>query len=384
MRDAAANVEGYLGRFPIERAAVFVIVGPGSAVGHATALGNGGASILARAGVDAPREAFADDWIMTHEIVHLAMPGLHARHNWMEEGLATYLEPLARARRGVISARDVWAEWYVDMRQGLPDSGDGGLDGTESWGRTYWGGAIFWLLAELEIERAALTKEKDRASSERLEKLEKEMAEIREDASALRARWQAEKEVIEEIKDRKVAIDAARTQAQKKERDGELEKVAELRYSTIPKLEAEVTSFQTKLRELQGDRALLREEVGEEDIAAVVAKWTGIPVSRLVEGERQKLVRMEEVIGQRVVGQAEAIEAVANAVRRSRAGLGDPRRPMGSFLFLGPTGVGKTEVARALAEFLFNDEQAMVRIDMGEFQEKHSVARLIGAPPGYV
>ncbi len=239
-------------------------------------------------------------------------------------------------------------------------------------------------LRQLEIERAALTKEKDRASSERLEKLEKEMAEIREDASALRARWQAEKEVIEEIKDRKVAIDAARTQAQKKERDGELEKVAELRYSTIPKLEAEVTSFQTKLRELQGDRALLREEVGEEDIAAVVAKWTGIPVSRLVEGERQKLVRMEEVIGQRVVGQAEAIEAVANAVRRSRAGLGDPRRPMGSFLFLGPTGVGKTEVARALAEFLFNDEQAMVRIDMGEFQEKHSVARLIGAPPGYV
>ena len=153
VRDAAANVEGYLGRFPIERAAVFVIVGPGSAVGHATALGNGGASILARVGVDAPREAFADDWIMTHEIVHLAMPGLHARHNWMEEGLATYLEPLARARRGVISARDVWAEWYVDMRQGLPDSGDGGLDGTESWGRTYWGGAIFWLLAELEIRK---------------------------------------------------------------------------------------------------------------------------------------------------------------------------------------------------------------------------------------
>jgi hypothetical protein len=155
VRAAASNVEGYLGRFPMDRAAIFVIVGAGGAIGHATALGNGGASILARVGADTPARALDDDWIMTHEIVHLAMPGLHARHNWMEEGLATYLEPLARARRGVISAEDVWSEWYFDMRQGLPASTDGGLDGTESWGRTYWGGAVFWLLAELEIRKAA-------------------------------------------------------------------------------------------------------------------------------------------------------------------------------------------------------------------------------------
>ena len=239
-------------------------------------------------------------------------------------------------------------------------------------------------LRQFEIEREALKKEKDKASKDRLEKLEKEMAEIEANARALRARWQAEKEIIEELKQLKVQIDELRIEAQTHEREGNFERVAEIRYGEIPKIEARQTELQTKLKEVQGDRAMLSEEVSEEDVAQIVSKWTGIPVSRLVEGERAKLVAMEDRIGDRVIGQREAIAAVSDAVRRARAGLQDPKRPMGSFLFLGPTGVGKTELARALAEFLFNDEQAMVRIDMSEFQEKHSIARLIGAPPGYV
>ena len=239
-------------------------------------------------------------------------------------------------------------------------------------------------LRQFEIEREALKKEKDKASKDRLEKLEKEMAEIEENARALRARWQAEKEIIEELKQLKVKIDELRIEAQGHERAGDFERVAEIRYGEIPKIEARQVELQSRLKEVQGDRAMLSEEVSEEDVAQIVSKWTGIPVSRLVEGERAKLVAMEERLGKRVIGQQEAIVAVSDAVRRARAGLQDPKRPMGSFLFLGPTGVGKTELARALAEFLFNDDQAMVRIDMSEFQEKHSIARLIGAPPGYV
>ncbi|MAE78027.1 MAG: ATP-dependent chaperone ClpB [Planctomycetes bacterium] len=237
---------------------------------------------------------------------------------------------------------------------------------------------------QLEIERQALKKDKDRASRERLARLENDMAEAQEAAKELRARWQAEKEVIEDLKTTKVNVDDLKTRAQIEERNGNLERVAEIRYSELPELEKRGKELRQKLMTLQQDRALLREQVEEEDIAAIVANWTGVPVTRLVEGEREKLLHMGEHLRGRVVGQDEAIEAVSDAVRRSRAGLQDPDRPTGSFLFLGPTGVGKTELSRALAEFLFNDERAIVRLDMGEFQEKHSVARLLGAPPGYV
>jgi ATP-dependent Clp protease ATP-binding subunit ClpB len=237
---------------------------------------------------------------------------------------------------------------------------------------------------QLEIERQALKKDKDRASRERLARLENDMAEAQEAAKELRARWQAEKEVIEDLKTTKVNVDDLKTRAQIEERNGNLERVAEIRYSELPELEKRGKELRQKLMTLQQDRALLREQVEEEDIAAIVANWTGVPVTRLVEGEREKLLHMGEHLRGRVVGQDEAIEAVSDAVRRSRAGLQDPDRPAGSFLFLGPTGVGKTELSRALAEFLFNDERAIVRLDMGEFQEKHSVARLLGAPPGYV
>ncbi|MDP6425227.1 MAG: ATP-dependent chaperone ClpB [Planctomycetota bacterium] len=237
---------------------------------------------------------------------------------------------------------------------------------------------------QLEIERQALKKDKDRASRERLARLENDMAEAQEAAKELRARWQAEKEVIEDLKTTKVNVDDLKTRAQIEERNGNLERVAEIRYSELPELEKRGKELRQKLMTLQQDRALLREQVEEEDIAAIVANWTGVPVTRLVEGEREKLLHMGEHLRGRVVGQDEAIEAVSDAVRRSRAGLQDPDRPAGSFLVLGPTGVGKTELSRALAEFLFNDERAIVRLDMGEFQEKHSVARLLGAPPGYV
>src|SRR6266536_3184569 len=239
-------------------------------------------------------------------------------------------------------------------------------------------------IMSLEIEKRALEKEKTKESKKRLEEIERELAEQREKASSLRAQWSAEKEMIQKIRQTKEAIEKVRQDATEAEREGNLQKAAELRYGRLPELERELAAGNTRLAELQKGRPMLREEVTEEDIAAVVSRWTGVPVTRMLEGETQKLLHMEERLSQRVIGQHEAVRAVSDAVRRWRAGLGDPRRPIGSFLFVGPTGVGKTELARALAEFLFDDEQAMVRLDMSEYMEKHSVARMIGAPPGYV
>jgi ATP-dependent Clp protease ATP-binding subunit ClpB len=239
-------------------------------------------------------------------------------------------------------------------------------------------------IMQLEIEREALKKEKDKASRERLDRIENELADLREESNQLTARWKAEKEAIQELRTTKERIEETRVQIEHAERSSNLEEAARLRYGTLRELEEQVTAQEQRLKEIQGESALLKEEVDAEDIARVVSRWTGIPVSKLLEGEMQKLLQMEDRIHQRVVGQDEAISAVANAVRRSRSGLQDPNRPIGSFIFLGPTGVGKTELARALAEFLFDDESAMVRIDMGEYQEKHTVSRLIGAPPGYV
>jgi ATP-dependent Clp protease ATP-binding subunit ClpB len=234
-----------------------------------------------------------------------------------------------------------------------------------------------------EMERQALKKEKDPASKERLKKLEKELAELKEKSTALKAEWQKEKAVIEEQRKWKEELDRLRTELERAQRRGELAKASEIQYGRIPELERKFAELTAKAGEGAKNR-LLREEVTEEDIAQVVSSWTGIPVSRLQEGERQKLIRLEEHLHQRVVDQEVAIKAVANAVRRARAGLQDPNRPIGSFIFLGPTGVGKTELSRALAEFLFDDEHAMIRIDMSEYMEKHTVSRLIGAPPGYV
>ncbi len=239
-------------------------------------------------------------------------------------------------------------------------------------------------IRQLEIEREALKKETDRASAERLAKLEEELADLREQASAMKAHWQAEKEIITAIRETKQEIENARAEEQAAEREGDLGKAAEIRYGRMLELQKKLDRLNAELAELQSTQKMLKEEVDEEDIAEVVSKWTGIPVSKLMEGELQKLVQMETRLRQRVVGQDQALEAVSNAVRRARAGLQDPNRPIGSFMFLGPTGVGKTELARALAEFLFDDERAMTRLDMSEFMEKHSVARLIGAPPGYV
>ncbi|MGQ9808355.1 MAG: ATP-dependent chaperone ClpB [Armatimonadota bacterium] len=239
-------------------------------------------------------------------------------------------------------------------------------------------------IRQLEIEREALKKETDRASAERLAKLEEELADLREQASAMKAHWQAEKEIITAIRETKQEIENARAEEQAAEREGDLGKAAEIRYGRMLELQKKLDRLNAELAELQSTQKMLKEEVDEEDIAEVVSKWTGIPVSKLMEGELQKLVQMESRLRQRVVGQDQALEAVSNAVRRARAGLQDPNRPIGSFMFLGPTGVGKTELARALAEFLFDDERAMTRLDMSEFMEKHSVARLIGAPPGYV
>jgi ATP-dependent Clp protease ATP-binding subunit ClpB len=239
-------------------------------------------------------------------------------------------------------------------------------------------------MRQLEVERLSLAKESDLASRERLAKLDEELADLREQVDAMTAHWQSEKEAIAAIREVKGELEAARGQAERYERDGDLAKAAEIRYGQVPELERRVEEATKALAELQSDQRMLKEEVDAEDVAEVVSRWTGVPVSRLMEGEVQKLVCMEEVLHSRVVGQDEAVAAVANAIRRSRAGLSDPHRPIGSFLFLGPTGVGKTELARALAEFLFDDERAMVRIDMGEYQERHTVARLIGAPPGYV
>ena len=237
---------------------------------------------------------------------------------------------------------------------------------------------------QLEIEREALKKENDEPSQERLEKLEQELANLQEESRRLTARWQAEREAIQALRETKERIEQTRIQIEQAERRTDLEEAARLRYGTLRELEAQRSQQEERLRQLQAQSSLLKEEVDAEDVAEIVSKWTGIPVSRLLEGEIEKLVHMEERLHRRVVGQDEALQAVSNAVRRARAGLQDPDRPIGSFIFLGPTGVGKTELARALAEFLFDDERAMVRIDMSEYQERHTVARLIGAPPGYV
>jgi ATP-dependent Clp protease ATP-binding subunit ClpB len=240
-------------------------------------------------------------------------------------------------------------------------------------------------IQQLEIEREALKKERDDASKVRREAIEAELAELRERSGQMKARWQNEKGAIEAIKEAKARLEEAHREAERAERDADLERAAKLRYGEIPELEETVAESEARLAELHGEGgSMLTEEVTEEDVAEVVAKWTGIPVSRLMEGEVEKLIHMEERLHERVIGQDEAIEAVSNALRRSRAGLSDPDRPIGSFLFLGPTGVGKTELAKALAEFMFDSEQAIVRLDMSEYMEKHTVARLIGAPPGYV
>ena len=237
---------------------------------------------------------------------------------------------------------------------------------------------------QLEIERQALSKESEPACTERLGEVDRELGNLREESETKKAQWNREKEIIRRIGETQERLDKIKTEEKKLEREGQLEKIAELRYGRLPTLQAELERLTQELREVQKSGGLLKEEIGEEDIAETISSWTGIPVSNLMEGERKKLVSMEERLHQRVIGQEEAVSAVSDAVRRSRAGLQDPRRPIGSFLFLGPTGVGKTELAKSLAEFLFDDERAMVRLDMSEYMEKHSVAKLIGAPPGYV
>jgi len=237
---------------------------------------------------------------------------------------------------------------------------------------------------QLEIERTALLKEKDKSGVERREEIERELAELREHSNSMKAQWQQEKEMLGGVGKIKQEIDQARVEAEQATRSGNLQKAAEITYGTIPQLEKRMRETEQKLQSAEGRPKYLKEEVTAEDIAEVVARWTGIPVTRMLESERERLTKLDKELAKRVIGQQEAVEAVANAVRRSRAGLQDPNRPIGSFIFLGPTGVGKTETARALAEFLFDDEHAMVRIDMSEYMEKHAVARLIGAPPGYV
>ena len=239
-------------------------------------------------------------------------------------------------------------------------------------------------IKQLEIERAALTKETDGASQERLAALEQELADVQEESNGLQAHWNLEKEEIGRIRSIKQQTEEARAEAGRAERSGDLERAAEITYGTLPDLERKLVDRQQELEKLQANKKMLKEEVDEEDVAEVVSRWTGVPVARLMEGEVEKLIRLEDHLHRRVVGQDAAVTAVANAIRRSRAGLSDPQRPIGSFIFLGPTGVGKTELARALAWFMFDDERAMVRIDMSEYMEKHSVSRLIGAPPGYV
>src|SRR6266852_4687218 len=239
-------------------------------------------------------------------------------------------------------------------------------------------------MTHLQIEKQALSKEETSIAKDRLRPIESEISELQEKIAGLKAQWESEKGVIAQISALKAKLEETREAANRAEREGDLNKAAELRYGALPQLQRDAEAASQKLAEMQQHGALLREEVTEEDIAEIVSKWTGIPVTRMLEGELQKLLRMEDNLKQRVVGQEEAVTAVANAVRRSRAGLKDPNRPIGSFIFMGPTGVGKTELARALAEFLFDDENAMVRIDMSEYMEKHAVSRLIGAPPGYV
>jgi ATP-dependent Clp protease ATP-binding subunit ClpB len=239
-------------------------------------------------------------------------------------------------------------------------------------------------IMQLEIEREALRKEKDKASKDRLAKLEKDLADLKEDQAGLSARWQQEKAAIQESSQLQEQLDALKQQIEEAQRSGNYAKASELQYGALPQLEQKIREADAQIAATQQRGGMLKQEVDEEDIAEVVSKWTHVPVSRLMEGEVQKLINMEERLHNRVIGQDDAINAVANAIRRARAGLQDPNKPLGSFLFLGPTGVGKTELARALAEFLFDDEQAMIRIDMSEYQEKHTVSRMLGAPPGYV
>jgi len=239
-------------------------------------------------------------------------------------------------------------------------------------------------LRQLEIEKRALQKESDAPSKERLDKLEKDMAELKKSSEGMKKQWEVEKVAVARIRDIKTKLEDLKLEEQKAERAGDLGKASELRFGRRPALEKEMKEAQDRLAGVQKDTKMLKEEVDEEDVAQVVAKWTGIPVTKMLQGEMAKLLKLEDELHQRVIGQNEAVQAVADAIRRSRSGLGDPNRPLGSFLFLGPTGVGKTELARALAEFLFDDERAMVRIDMSEYMEKHAVSRLIGAPPGYV
>ncbi|HSM06783.1 MAG TPA: ATP-dependent chaperone ClpB [Longimicrobiales bacterium] len=239
-------------------------------------------------------------------------------------------------------------------------------------------------ITQLEIEKSALSKEEERSAVERREAIEEELGQLRERSSGMKARWQSEKEAIQRLQGLKEKVDELRVEAERATRTGDLGRAAEIQYSEIPGTEQAIEVADARLQELQAGGSFLKEEVDADDIAAVVGEWTGIPVSRLLESERARLSHLEDLLGERVIGQREAVEAVSNAVRRARAGLQDPDRPVGSFIFLGPTGVGKTETARALAEFLFDDERAMVRIDMSEYMEKHAVARLIGAPPGYV
>jgi ATP-dependent Clp protease ATP-binding subunit ClpB len=239
-------------------------------------------------------------------------------------------------------------------------------------------------IMQLEIEREALRKEKDKASKERLGKLEKDLADHKEEQTRLMAHWEQEKDAIQTMRKLKEEVDQVRQEMQRVQQTGDYAKASELQYGRLPELERKIKDQEVRLAELQKNQKMLKEEVDEEDVAGIVARWTHIPVSRLLEGEVQKLLKMEERLHQRVVGQDEAIKAVASAIRRARAGLQDPNRPLGSFIFLGPTGVGKTELARALAEFMFDDEHSMIRIDMSEYQEKHTVSRLIGAPPGYI
>jgi ATP-dependent Clp protease ATP-binding subunit ClpB len=239
-------------------------------------------------------------------------------------------------------------------------------------------------IRQLEIEREALRKESDRASKDRLERLERELADLQERGRALRTRWEQEKGALTAIRDIKVRMEQVRHEADRAEQMSDFGRAAELRYGQLNELQRALEQEQARLRELQGDHPLLKEEVGEEDVAAIVSRWSGVPLNKMLEGEMQKLLRIEQDLHSRVVGQDDAISAVANAVRRGRAGLADPNRPIGSFIFLGPTGVGKTELARALAELLFDDERSMIRLDMSEYMEKHTVSRLVGAPPGYV
>ncbi len=294
-----------------------------------------------------------------------------------------------RIQDAAVVAAAVLSDRYIPGRQ-LPDKAIDLVDEAASRLRIEIDSMPFEIdvverrIRQLEIEKAALAKETDDASRQRLAGLDAELAELMEERDGMVAHWQAERDAIAEIREVKERLEQARTDAEMAERSGDLERAAELRYGTMRELETEIEAKTERLNELQSTEQMLKEEVDEEDVAEIVAKWTGVPVSRLMEGEMQKLVRMEDVLHSRVIGQDEAVTAVANAIRRSRAGLSDPNQPIGSFLFLGPTGVGKTELARSLADFLFDDERAMVRIDMSEYMEKHSVSRLVGAPPGYV